>query len=126
MILFQTSFESPVNNATDKRYQNKNKNKQRSENENETIFFLQIKMDEQSQKNKRERKRNFSVDEIQLLTEEFEKNKDILESKLTNTITNKRKNNNWKDITQKINSLGYESRSVDEVKGKWRNICSHA
>ena len=75
---------------------------------------------------KRERKKNFSVDECQILTEEFEASKEVLESKLTNTVTNKRKNDTWKDITLKINSLGYDNRTVEEVKGKWRNICSHA
>ena len=36
---------------------------------------------------KRERKRNFSVDESQLLADEFKSHKDVLESKLTNTVT---------------------------------------
>ena len=65
---------------------------------------------------KRERKKNFPVDECQILTEEFEANKEVLESKLTNTVTNKRKNDTWKDITLKVNSLGYGNRTVEEVK----------
>ena len=84
--------------------------------------FLIFKMDAE----KRERKRNFSQDETRILREEFEIHKDILESKLTNTVTNSRKNAIWKSILDKINSLGYEKRIVDEVKNKWRNICSTA
>ena len=51
---------------------------------------------------KRERKKNFSVDESQLLAEEFKAHKDVLESKLTNTVTNKLKNKLWSEITDKI------------------------
>ena len=75
---------------------------------------------------KRDRKRNFSIDETRILREEFVKNKDVLESKFTNTVTNSKKNYIWKAIVEKINSLGYEMRTVEEVKGKWRNICSSA
>lgn len=77
-------------------------------------------------KTKRERKKNFTIDEIQLLTAEFSENKDVLESKLTNSITNKHKNDLWQRITEKINALGYEKRTVDEIKMKWRNLTSHA
>ena len=80
----------------------------------------------QKMENKRDRKRNFSMDETRILREEFEKNKDVLESKLTNTVTNSRKNEIWKAIVEKINSLGCERRTTEEVKNKWRNICSSA
>ena len=42
------------------------------------------------------------------------------------TVTNSKKNSIWKSIADKINSLGYEKRSVSEIKGKWKNLCSHA
>ena len=79
-----------------------------------------------SKNEKRERKKNFTIDETRVLREEFQNNKDVLESKQTNTVTNCRKNTIWKDITAKINSIGIEHRTVEEVKGKWRNICSTA
>ena len=37
----------------------------------------------------RKRKRNFSINEISLITESMRKNIDIIQSKLTNNITNK-------------------------------------
>ena len=40
----------------------------------------------------RKRKPNFSVSEISAITEDVQKNIDILQSKLTNVITNKKKN----------------------------------
>ena len=40
------------------------------------------------EQNKRDRKKNYSNDEIITLTNEYEKYQTILESKLTNTITN--------------------------------------
>ena len=32
----------------------------------------------------------------------------------------------WKNITEKINSLGIDLRSIEEVKNKWKNLCSSA
>ena len=75
---------------------------------------------------KRERKKNFAMDEIQLLTAEYGENKDVLELKFTNALTNKQKNDSWQRITEKINALGYEKRTVEEIKMKWRNLTSQA
>ena len=84
-------------------------------------------MSDLSQKSiKRERKKNFSIDEIRVLREEFEKHQEILTSKFTNTITNKRKTNLWKQITERVNSLGIDSRSLDDIKTKWKNLTSTA
>ena len=50
----------------------------------------------------------------------------VLQSKFTNTITNQRKNEVWKAIPATINAIGVESRSVQEVKDKWKNLQSAA
>ena len=87
---------------------------------------LKVNVRDMAEANKRERKKNFFTDEIRVLTEEYVCHKEILESRFTNTVTNSKKNSIWKSIADKINSLGYEKRSVSEIKGKWKNICSHA
>ena len=43
----------------------------------------------------RKRKKNFSVNEITVITESVRKNLEIIQSKLTNSITNKRKTEAW-------------------------------
>ena len=77
------------------------------------------------EKVKKSRKQNFSASEIALLTEKME-SMSVLQSKLTNTITNQRKNEVWKAIAAAINAVGVESRSVQEVKDKWKNLQSAA
>ena len=77
------------------------------------------------EKVKKSRKQNFSALEIALLTEKME-SMSVLQSKLTNTITNQRKNEVWKAIAAAINAVGVESRSVQEVKDKWKNLQSAA
>ena len=74
----------------------------------------------------RKRKPNFSVTEIATITENVQKHIDILHSKLTNTVTNKRKNDLWEEITRAVNAVGYANRSVQEVKDKWKNLHSNA
>ena len=63
----------------------------------------------------RKRKPNFSVSEIFATTENVQKNIDILQSKLTNAITNKKKNELWEDTTKAVNAVGRDNRSVQEV-----------
>ena len=77
------------------------------------------------EKVKKSRKQNISASEIALLTEKME-SMSVLQSKLTNTITNQRKNEVWKAIAAAINAVGVESRSVQEVKDKWKNLQSAA
>ncbi|CAC5418425.1 unnamed protein product [Mytilus coruscus] len=50
----------------------------------------------------------------------------VLRSKLTNSITNSKKNGIWKDISSKINAIGLHSRSDKEVKTKWQNFQTKA
>ena len=74
----------------------------------------------------RKRKPNFSVSEISAITESMQENLDILQSKLTNAITNKKKNQLWEEITKAVNAVGHASWSVQEVKDKWKNLHSVA
>ena len=78
------------------------------------------------EKVKKSRKQNFSASEIALLTEKVEESMFVLQSKFTNTITNQRKNEVWKEIAAAINAVGVESRLVQEVKDKWKNLQSTA
>ena len=74
----------------------------------------------------RKRKPNFSVSEIAIITEYVGKNLHIMQSKLTNNITNKAKKEMWEEITREVNAVGQASRSVQEVKDKWKNLHSDA
>lgn len=46
----------------------------------------------------------------------------ILNSRLTNSITNQKKQRIWERITESINAVGVNRRRVSEVKEKWRNM----
>lgn len=71
---------------------------------------------------KRERSSNWSLSEISILTEFFEKNEDVLKAKQSNLITNSRKNAKWAEVTEIINAVGIQRRTVDQVKFKWGNL----
>ena len=77
-------------------------------------------------KTKHQRKKNFSTDEVKLLIEEYEANRNIFEGKFSNTLSNIQKNTAWLQVTNMINSLGVDNRTVEEVKNKWKNLCSSA
>ena len=53
-------------------------------------------------KQRKARKQNFTVSEIALLTDA--ENIYIIQSKLTNSVTNKNKNQVWKEITDAVNA----------------------
>uniref|UniRef100_A0A8W8IF02 Myb/SANT-like DNA-binding domain-containing protein n=1 Tax=Magallana gigas TaxID=29159 RepID=A0A8W8IF02_MAGGI len=71
---------------------------------------------------KRERSSNWSLSEISILTEFFEKNEDVLKAKQSNLITNLRKNAKWAEVTEIINAVGIQRHTVDQVKFKWGNL----
>ena len=77
-------------------------------------------------KSERKRKMNFSVSEINKITEKVEENLDVIQSKLTNSITNKKKQEIWAKITAEVNSIGVAERSVQDIKDKWKNMHSLA
>ena len=74
----------------------------------------------------RKRKANFSINEISIITENVRKHIDTLQSKLTNNVSNKRKNVLWEEITTAVNAVGCANRSTQEVKDKWKNLHSTA
>ncbi|XP_062621653.1 uncharacterized protein LOC134283222 [Saccostrea cucullata] len=73
-------------------------------------------------KNKRNRGKNFDSSEIQLLADLVERNVDIINSKLTNSVTNEKKKKVWDNITEQINALGVSCRTTKEIKTKWTNM----
>ena len=57
------------------------------------------------------RKQNFTTSEISVLTERVEENRSVLQSKLTNSVTNQRKNEIWAEIADAedaVNAVGAE------------------
>ena len=56
----------------------------------------------------------------------MEANKSILQSKFTENVTNKSKNETWKAITEKVNAVGAASRTIYEVKQKRKGLFNMA
>ena len=75
---------------------------------------------------KRKRKPNFTTRELTTITENVEAKKGILQSKFTDNVTNKSKNETWKAITEKVNAVDVASRTTYEVKQKWQGLFSTA
>ena len=71
---------------------------------------------------KKARKSNFSASEIAVLTEKYEENIEILQSKFTNSVTNAKKNKVWEEIAAAVNAVGVTLRTTQEVKDKWKNL----
>lgn len=74
----------------------------------------------------RKRKPNFSVNEISVITENVKNHLAVIQSKLTNNITNRKKNEVWQEITDAVNAVGTAGRTLAEVKDKWKNLHSTA
>ncbi|XP_028415791.1 uncharacterized protein LOC114539364 [Dendronephthya gigantea] len=77
-------------------------------------------------KQRKKRKLNFTLSEVNILLNKVEDNLEVIQSKLTNAITNKRKNTVWDAITREINAAGVANRTVNEVKEKWKKLTSGA
>jgi len=71
-----------------------------------------------SEAKERKRKHNFSVYEIGVITENVKKHLETIQSKLTNNITNKKKQQVWEEITRAFNAVATANRTVSEVKDK--------
>ena len=56
------------------------------------------------------------------LLKEFCENASVLQSRLTNSVTNKRKKHIWEAICAKVNSRGTERRTIAELKKKWAEM----
>ena len=72
----------------------------------------------------RKRKPNFSVNNVSVITENVKNHLAVIQSKLTNNITNRKKNEVWQQITDAVNAVGTAGRTVAEVKDKWKNLHS--
>lgn len=75
---------------------------------------------------KRERSSNWSLAEITILTDFVEKNEEVLKAKQSNLITNAKKNSKWAEVTDLVNAVGVQRRSVEQVKFKWGNLQQRA
>ena len=71
---------------------------------------------------KKARKSIFSASEIAVLSEKYEENIEILQSKFTNSVTNAKKNKVWEEIAAAVNARGVTLRTTQEVKDKWKNL----
>ena len=67
------------------------------------------------------KKPNFSQAEELVIQSQVEKNYHIINSKQTNTVTNKKKAQIWQAIAEKTTALGVAVRTPKEVKDKWCN-----
>ena len=56
----------------------------------------------------------------------MEENLEVIQSKLTNSITNRTKQETWAKIARQVNAIGVAHRSVQEIKDKWENVQSTA
>ena len=63
-------------------------------------------------------KQNFSTSEIAILTEKVEENLSIIQSKLTNSVTNQKKSEIWCKIADAVNAVGVARRMTTEVREK--------
>ena len=52
----------------------------------------------------------------------MEENLQAIQSKFTNSITNKTKNEIWAKIAGQVNAIGVAHCSVQEIKDKWKNL----
>ena len=77
-----------------------------------------------SEAKERKRKPNFSVYETGVITDNVKKHLETIQLKLTNNITNKKKQEIWEEITRAVNAVATASRTVSEVKDKWKNLHS--
>ena len=68
------------------------------------------------------RQPNFTGQEVTILTEMVQENIGILSSKLTNAVTNQKKEMVWLKITEAVNACGIHRRTTDKVKEKWRQL----
>ena len=65
---------------------------------------------------RKHRKQNFNPSEIAVLTEKVEENLTILQSKLTNSVTNQKKNEIWQKIADAVNAVGVTVKAVTNTK----------
>ena len=69
-------------------------------------------------KNSLKRKPKFTKDELEALVNEVGKRKDMLFSKLSDVLSNQKKQNEWKVVTDRVNAMGNAQRTPSEVRRK--------
>ena len=77
---------------------------------------------ENGNQGKKREEKNFEFVEKDLLIDYAGKNRTIIETKLTKSVTVSRNRAVWRGIGAQINAIGFAQRSVPEIKNKWSNI----
>ena len=72
----------------------------------------------------KKRKANFSTNELKVLVEEMEVHYEFLSAKFCDSVTNARKDEIWRTIATKVNSVAAASRTVADIRKKWDDIKS--
>ena len=75
---------------------------------------------------KRARKPNFSAAECALILQLAEENINIIRDKFSTTVSNKKKNETWQRICDRVNALGVAKRTPSELREKWRGMKGEA
>ncbi|VDI13404.1 Hypothetical predicted protein [Mytilus galloprovincialis] len=74
----------------------------------------------------RDRKANFTSIEANLISSRVTHELELLKGGFSPEVTNQKKNELWKVITEEVNALGVCMRSETEVRNKYRNMCRGA
>ncbi|XP_045194611.2 myb/SANT-like DNA-binding domain-containing protein 4 [Mercenaria mercenaria] len=77
-----------------------------------------------AEQQKKKRRANFSIEELNVLTEEVSCNKRILFEKFSDTVTNEKKGKCWREIVVKVNAVSCTERTMDEIRKKWSDWSS--
>lgn len=74
---------------------------------------------------KKSRKSNFSHDEVDILVKTVGRNYDILYGEYSKrAIYKDARHQAWQDVTNEVNQVSFEKRTLQEVKNKWKK-CQH-
>lgn len=74
---------------------------------------------------KKSRKSNFSQEEVDILVKTVGKNYDILYGEYSKrAIYKSARHQAWMDVTNEVNQVSFEKRTLQEVKNKWKK-CQH-
>lgn len=72
------------------------------------------------------RKANFSNCEDVAIIESYRKQKHVLQSKFKSTVTNRKKQTAWTEVTNAVNSVSAVCRTTKEVKERWVKLTKKA
>ncbi|KAK9744904.1 Myb/SANT-like DNA-binding domain [Popillia japonica] len=79
-----------------------------------------------SDKIKKSRSAHFSKEEELLFADEVYKERNIIECKMSNKVSNLEKDQAWDRVLNSFNSRGLACRSIDQLKAKYDNLKSKA